>query len=97
MIRTRWTVITEIPLISEIRSRGRDAERRLFAVQELAREEGPDAFGLHAPYLAGVPSWDQLSAPCTPDLFIEVGGRMLWVELEILPGRTIIFRRGRLE
>jgi hypothetical protein len=96
-VHGRWSVITEIPLISEVRSRGREAERALFAEQELCREEGPDALGLDAPYLAGVPSWDQLRMPCAPDLFIELAGRMLWVELEILPERTIIFRRGRLE
>lgn len=93
----RWNVITELPLLSEVRSRGKVAQNALFAIQEVFREDGPDAFGLHAPYLANSPTWDDLSMPCTPDLFIELGGRRVWIELEIRPGRTIVFRRGRLE
>ncbi|HYD37458.1 MAG TPA: hypothetical protein VEA60_07585 [Allosphingosinicella sp.] len=92
-----WTVITEIALVSEARARDGQAERELVAVQRLIREEGPGGFGLDAGDLAGAPSWDRVETACRPDLFIEVGGRRLWVELEIRPGRTIVFRRGRLE
>ena len=91
------TVITEIPLISEIRCRRRQAERELFAVQELFRKEGPNAFGLDATCLASTAAWEEIETMCRPDLFIEVGGRRWWIELEIRPGRTIVFRRGRLE
>lgn len=92
-----WTVITEIPLVSEVRARGRHAERELAAVQRLFREDGPDAFGLDAGQLAGAVSWDRIETNCRPDLFVEIGGRRLWVELEIRPGSTIVFRRGRFE
>lgn len=93
----RWTVITEIGLVAEARKRGRQAQRELFAVQELFREEGPDAFHLDPAELAGAEDWERLETACRPDLFIEVGGRRLWIELEIRPGRTILFRRGRLD
>ena len=93
----QWTVITEIRLIAEARARGLRAERQLLAVQRLLRQEGPDALRLDSAHLAGAPSWEQIEGACRPDLFIELGGRRLWVELEIRPGCTIVFRRGRLE
>lgn len=84
-------------LIRRVAEWGIEARRALFAAQDRIREVGPDAFELHAPYMAGVPRWDQLSAKCVADLMIQVGSTWLWVELEILPGKTVIFRRGRLE
>jgi hypothetical protein len=93
----RWTVITEIQLIAEVRGRGLQEERELFAVQRLLRQEGPDALRLDSAHLAGAPSWEQIETDCRPDLFIDLGARRLWIELEIRPGRTIVFRRGRLE
>ena len=93
----RWTVITELPLLSEVRARGLQAERELIAVQRLCRQEGPDALWLDSAHLAEASSWEQIETACRPDLFIEIGGRRLWVELEIRPGCTIVFRRGRLE
>jgi hypothetical protein len=93
----RWTVITELPLHSLIRARGREAERDLLALQNRLRAEGPDAFGLDSAQFGGAAAWDRIDAACRPDLFVEVGGRRLWVELEIRPGRTIVCRRGRLD
>lgn len=93
----RWTVITELPLLSHVRERGMQAELELRALQDRLRQAGPDAVGLDATFLTGAPAWEQIEATCRPDLFIESGGRRFWVELEIRPGCTIVFRRGRLE
>lgn len=93
----RWEVITEVGLRSKVNGWGLQAKYALFAAQERFREEGPDAFELDAPYLTGDPSWDQLSKACLTDLWIQVEHTWLWVELEILPNMTVIFRRGRLE
>jgi hypothetical protein len=93
----RWTVITELPLLSEVRARGMQAERELLAVQRRLSENGPDALGLDCAHVAGAPAWERIEAACRPDLFIELDGRLVWAELEIRPGRTLVLRRGRLE
>ena len=93
----RWEVITEVGLRAKVNRWGLQAKHALFAVQERFREEGPDAFELDAPSLTGDPSWDQLSKARMAELWIQVEHTWLWVELEILPNMTVIFRRGRLE
>lgn len=93
----RWTVITELSLLAHVRVRGGQAELELRALQDQLRQEGPDALGLDSAFLSGAPAWERMESVCRPDLFVELGGRLLWIELEIRPGRTIVFRRGRLE
>jgi hypothetical protein len=93
----RWEVITEVGLRAKVNGWGLSAKYALYAAQERFREEGPDAFELDAPSLTGDPTWDQLSKTYVAELWIQVERTWLWVELEILPNRTVIFRRGRLE
>lgn len=92
-----WQVIFEIPLINQADRYGRDARRQLFAIRERFREEGPAAFSLDPQELAGVRSWDELEQPCALDFWIRLRNSWWLIELGILPGRTIIFRRVRLE
>lgn len=90
-----WTVVTETLLIKQADEWSRDARHQLFAIQDRFREEGPDAFALDAAQLADAPSWDELDEPCTIDFFVELRKRLWRIELDILPGRTVVFRHGR--
>lgn len=92
-----WDVITEIPLINQADRWGSDPRRQLFAIQVRFREDGPDAYALDPMELANVPAWDQLEEPCTLDFWVQLRGRIWRFEIEIRPGRTIIFRRVRRE
>jgi hypothetical protein len=90
-----WTVVTEVALLAQLETWHKGARRELFAVQELFREEGPEAFGLYAGTFADQESWDRLDVPCRLEFFVQMGPRYLRIALEICPGRTIIFRTIR--
>lgn len=90
-----WTVVTEVALMAQVETWHKGARRELFAVQDLFREEGPEAFSLHAEAFAEVESWDNLEDPCVLEFFVQMGRRHLHIELEIRPRRTIVFRRVR--
>jgi len=90
-----WTVVTEVALMALLETWHKEARRELFAVQDLFRREGPEAFSLHAQAFAGSQDWDELEESCRLEFFVQLGLRYLRIELEIRPGRTIIFRRVR--
>jgi hypothetical protein len=90
-----WTVVTEVALVAQLETWHKNARRELFAVQELFREEGPEAFDLYAGAFAEQESWDSIDAPCRLEFFIQMRRRYLCIALEIRSGRTIIFRRIR--
>jgi hypothetical protein len=96
-MKSQWKVITETSLIQQLRAWGEDAQRELFAVQELFREEGPAVFELYANAFTDEPSWDRLREPCPLAFFVQIGKSYLDLELEILPGGTIVFRHARRE
>jgi hypothetical protein len=91
----QWTVVTEVSLIRQMEAEGRATRLELFAVQDLFREAGPEAFGLFAADFTGSQSWKTLAEPCSLAFFVQVRGRFLDIELEILPRRTIVFRKAR--
>jgi hypothetical protein len=90
-----WAVVTEVTLIAQLESWHKDAKLELFAVQQLFREEGPDAFSLTAAAFTERTSWEELEEPCWLEFFVQIRGRFLRIELEIRPGRTVVFRRAR--
>jgi hypothetical protein len=90
-----WTVVTEVALMAQLETWDKGARRELFAVQDLFREEGPEAFSLRAGAFADTESWDDLEDPCFLEFFVQMGRRYLYIELEIRPRRTIVFRRVR--
>jgi hypothetical protein len=92
-----WQVIFEVPLIRQADQYGRDRRRQLYAIQARFQEEGPAAYSLDPLEWAGVASWEQLAEPCVLDFWVPVRNSWWLIELDILPGRTIVFRRVRLE
>jgi hypothetical protein len=91
----QWTIVTEVALIRQIELQNRAIRIELFAIQELFQETGPDAFALSAETFAEARSWESLEKPCSVEFFVQIRGHYYYLELEILPGRTIIFRRAR--
>lgn len=91
-----WKVITEVCLIKQVQGWGRSAQRKLFAIQELFAEEGPEAFELHAEAFTEGQSWDQLNEPCPLEFFVH-RAPLCACRTGILPGRTIVFRRAKRE
>jgi hypothetical protein len=90
-----WTVVTEVALMAQLETWHKNARRELFAVQDLFRQEGPEAFSLYPEAFAGSDDWDALEESCRLEFFVQMELRYLRIELEIRPGRTIIFRRVR--
>lgn len=90
-----WIVRMEVPLIAEVENWDRDAQRELFAVQELFRADGPEAFGLYADTFSQARSWDDLADDCSLEFFVQIRGRFLLLDMEILPGREIVLARAR--
>ena len=90
-----WNVVMEIPLIAEVENWDRAEQRELFAIQELFREEGPEAFELYAEAFSDSASWDALAAPCPLEFVVQIGKRWIDLRLDILPGRAVLFRQAR--
>ena len=96
-MKDKWRVVHEIPLINQADQLDKNLRRQLFSIGDVFRDEGPDAYSLDSMDLAGVPAWDQLGEPCIVDFWVPLRQRWWRCELEIQPGKTVIFRRARHE